>query len=204
MRPLRFSFCLSALLLGSCASTQVRGEGGEPGERSGLDAPPAQIHRSAILVGQRQLDEEAWQPLEDQALVGIEFSSVNASTGLGFEMGLLGSFDDDGEGNEPQIELLALEFFGGFRVQAARGRVRPFVGAGAAATYVDVEADLGFASGSDNAIALGGYMHGGINFEVSRDLDLVFEVRQRIGQDIDFSGVELDLDYLTFAVGLSF
>lgn len=137
-------------------------------------------------------------------MAGIEFSSVGGNSGVGFEVGLLGSFDEEGGAGEPQIDLLALEFFGGFRVQAPDGKLRPFVGAGAAATYVDVEADLGFASGSDNAIALGGYMHGGLNVEVSRDLDLVFEIRQRVGQDIDFSGVELDLDYLTFAVGLSF
>ena len=198
MSLFRIAFAVAALLCASCASPEIRRNGRPARPRAKSEKP---IDRTAILVGQRQLDEDVWQPVENQPSIGIEFSSISASTGTGFEVGL-GASRDDAMVGATKVDVTMLEFFGGLRVQRPHGTVRPFAGLGGVATYVDAE--IGFAPEANAAISLGGYVHGGIHFEISEDVDLVLEVRKRVGEDVDLSGAEIDIDYLTFAAGLSF
>ncbi len=134
----------------------------------------------------------------------IEVSRINVNTGNGYEFGMIASYDDQDLLSDADVDMLVLDAFAGFRVQRPQGQLRPFVGIGAVLTYVDVGSDLGFAPDSEQNAAFGGYVHGGINFEIARDLDLVIEARQRVGQDLDFNQTDLDLDNLTFAIGMSF
>ncbi len=203
MSSLRLAFSLAALALASCAAPQTRGSGAPPRGDANYDTPPASINRSAILVGQRQLDEDTWDPLDEQLHFGLEISHISAASSMGDEFGVTGSFDDI-EDSGAEIEVRVFEFYGGFRFQSATGKARPFFGLGGSLTYAEVEADLGFVSGADDDIAFGGYIHGGLNLEISRDMDLVFDVRKRIGNDLDFTGIEADIDFLTFSVGVSF
>ena len=207
----RFALPLAALLLASCTSprqasvppARVQGAGTPEKPAAGYDAPPMYVNRSALLVGHRGLEKDTWAPLENQRMAAIEISRLNARTGTGFEFGMSGSQDSETVGIR-ELEMFLLEFSAGFRVQMTEARLRPFVGLGGAVTYADVDLDSSFGSDSESGLALGGYVHGGIHFEIVRDMDLVLEVRQRVGQDVDLNGSELDLDYLTIAVGVAF
>lgn len=208
MSLLRIALPAVATSLAACATSAVspmpQGSNQPPRSSASYDAPPLHVNRSAVLVGQRRLDEDVWEPLDQQFMAAIEVSRVNAYSGNGYEFGLIGSYDDQDVLSDADVDMLVLDLFAGFRVQKPQGTIRPFIAFGGAITYVDVGADLGFASGSEQTATFGGYVHGGINLEIARDLDLVFEVRQRVGQDADFNGTEVDIDNITFAIGMAF
>lgn len=186
------------LLISLCAlaSCQALNQQAEPEQNE-------RIRKTTLLVGQRQLKEDAWSPVEDHLLIGAEVSSISRETKRGSEFGIAASFDSETEGSA-DIDARLLELYLGGRFQAVEGNARPFISAGGVVTYSKTDASIGFLSGSADDTSLGFYVHGGVSVSLSDTLEVVFDLRRRFGPDADFNGVDVDIDYFTFAVGLSF
>ncbi|MEM8711750.1 MAG: hypothetical protein AAGG01_12415 [Planctomycetota bacterium] len=173
-----------------------------------LSQPPASspddhVQRTTLLVGQRMLKEDSFSPVEDQLLVAAEYSSVSRESSLGPEVGLTASFDSETVGSV-DFDARVLEAYFGGRFQKLDGPTRPFIGLGGAITFTELDASSSFGSGSTDDTTFGFYVHGGVSVSASETLEIVFDVRRRFGSDADFEGVDVDIDYFTFAVGLSF
>ncbi|QDV07330.1 hypothetical protein Poly30_28540 [Planctomycetes bacterium Poly30] len=164
---------------------------------------PDRISKTTVLVGQRQLEESEWAPVEDQFLLGAEYSSISTQANFGPEFGFNGSYASEDLGGLT-LDATLLEAYLGGRIQSTTGNARPFFGAGGVLTYGEIELSNGFSSASADDTVLGFYLHGGLSVRASESLEIVFDVRKRFGSDAEIEGVEIDVDYLTFAIGFSF
>ena len=213
MRPL---LLFAALLLAACAAVpnrpQDRPTTATPPQATAQSAPagtapagPAQAaapapqrdNRLTFYLGQRQLDEDDYAPVDQQALFGLEFTHEKADSAVGFELGLMGSADS---ATLLGVDVTAStgEVYGGVRKTFGSGSVRPYIGGGLA--YVTEVFDVTVVDESDGSIA--GYAHGGVNFDVTPGFFLGFDVRGLFGSDITLFGFDTDADYLQFALTL--
>ncbi|MEO1699845.1 MAG: outer membrane beta-barrel protein [Planctomycetota bacterium] len=186
---------LPLLLLTACSSPTM----------SSQDAPLSEPWaRTALLVGQRQLDDTEWDPVEDQFYVAIQHASIPAGQTAGHEFGVSASFGS-GDALGLDFDSRIVEAFGGLRVEPeSQGKLRPFFGAGLSLAYGEVEASGPGGSATIDDTVFGFYLHGGASIELSETTDLVLDVRYRTGQDAEFEGFDVDADFLVLAVGLAF
>lgn len=157
--------------------------------------------RVSLYVGVRSLDEDDYEPIEDQATFGLEFSDDRrGSRMLGWEIGFMLSGDDRSAGGA-DVEGTTAEVYGGLHESFGTGTVRPYLGGGVSfiASKVDI---AGVGEDTDSSYAL--YMHGGVAFDVNSSLLLGIDFRLLFGSDMDIAGVETDADYGQAAVFLGF
>ena len=173
---------------------------------AGCAAAPAPIqsatreNRISIYLGQRNLDEDDWEPVEEQATFGLEFSRETAGSPVGFEIGLMGSADEADFGGA-DVEGTTGELYGGLRKTFGGDVVRPYVGGGIA--FITAEAEIS-GVGSDDDSSPAGYLHGGIDFDVTDSFFLGIDLRFLFASDIEIAGFETDADYVQFALVLGF
>lgn len=179
--------CALALSLTSCAAVQAV----DP-----APAPPAErANRFSIYLGRRQLDSDAYEPVDDQPALGLEYVRESPGSALGFEAGWFASRSlkqqsgTEIEGHSSEIFLGAQKSFG---LQA----VHPYLGMGVSiiATRLDVRGS------SDDGASLGYYAHGGIRFDVSSSLYLGLDLRTLYGSDIEYDAGTVDGDYVQWAL----
>ena len=183
----------SALLAAGCAGTFH-----DPGSRV------------AFQAGVRQLDEDDWEPLENQTLIGVEGVVLDRDTGLGGELGFDYSWDDDDAiafGLPFEFEGEVWTLYGGLRQTFFVGeRLQPYVAFGAALARAEIEASTGGASASDDDTTVGLYVRGGADVFVTDTFFLGVDLRYLLGTEVEFEGVEGDVDGLVLAgrLGWSF
>ena len=161
---------------------------------------PEDAMRVAVLVGGRVLDDDV-EPLDEQPMVGLEIDSMATDPAWRYELGLSYSTDDDTEGGS-DAELSMWEAYAGVRwLVLGPRRLRPYVGGGFsfAVTELDVS---GVGTPSDQSI--GGYLHGGVTYDLTRHVFVGIDVRARLGQDFRLDSVELDGFQQQAAVVLGF
>ena len=195
------------LLLGltSCASTSYGPD--QRGPRS-FDEDGGSSDRSSrrftVLLGQRSLEEDDFAPVEDQPMLGFEFSDGGTDDGLvGFEIGITGSSDSDevNLGGGPQdVDGSVGELYAGVRKEFPGSAINPFVGLGLAATRAEVE----FGGNSEDDTTYGVYLHGGLIFPLSDAFSIVADLRARFGEDYKIAGVDGEGDFFAVAVGVAF
>ncbi len=178
--------------LASCASI--------PGSRPDESADAASANRLALYLGMRGLDEEDYEPVENQFTMGLEFVHEPVGSAIGWEIGLLGS-RDEGEQSGFDVEGRTGELYGGIRKSFPTENVRPYVGAGLA--YIDSEFEVS-GVGSDDDASIAGYLHGGVQFDLSESFFLGIDVRYLLGSDLEIVGVDTDADYQQYALVLGF
>jgi hypothetical protein len=192
---------LATLLLGSslaaCAAVPSSGIPDQQG--SAAEANP-RSNRVSIYLGQRSLDEDDYQPVEDQGTIGVEFSQELPDSVIGWEVGLTGSGDGD-EILGIDIAAATAELYGGVRKSFGSDSVRPYIGAGLSVISVAVDTDV---SAEEDDGSLGLYAHGGVNFQISPLFSLGVDLRGLFGSDIHLSGVDTDADYVQFALVAGF
>jgi len=197
----QFARSLPLFVLAACAST---GPGQEPYAASGA------VQRAALYVGQRSLDEGDWEPVEDQATLGLEYSREDPAAPVGWELGLFASQDDADErfaGIDFEVDGRTTELYGGVRKTfGSESRVRPYVGGGLSLidARIEVKALGDTEDGDDDSIA--GYLHGGLLFDLTESGYAGVDLRILVGSDIEIDGVEGDADYeqLALVVGFAF
>ena len=176
--------------LASCAAVAPAGPGPA--------APPPYENRFALYLGQRSLDEDDWEPVEDQLTLGFDYSHEAAGSAIGFEVGLFASGDDE-EVAGADVEGPTLELSAGIRKTFAEGsRIRPYLGAGVA--VINAEAEVG---GSDDDTSLAGYAHGGLGYQISDTFVIGVDLRVLFGSDLEIAGVDTDADYGQLALVLA-
>lgn len=183
--------------LGACAVSPSNEALVAAAESHWSDERPNHI---AILLGQRSLDEDDYEPVEDQIVFGFEFWREHADDVVGWEAGLQGS-GDDGEIAGFDVEGSTGELYGGVRKSFGTGAIRPYVAAGLSVIRSEVEVD-GF--GSDDDTSLGLYAHGGVLFAVTPTFHVGLDLRGLFGSGMEIGGVDTDADYGQLALVLGF
>lgn len=206
MRPTNRLAALSTALLlslpfASCAATAY-GPGGQ-GDDAFYSEPSSR--RFTVLLGQRSLEEDDFAPVEDQPMLGFEFSDGGTDDGLvGFEIGVTGSSESDdvflgGPGTE-EVEGSVGELYAGVRKEFLGSAVNPFLGIGLSASRAEVEVG----GNSEDDTAYGIYVHGGVVFPLSDAFALVADARARFGEDYRIANVDGEGDFFAIALGISF
>lgn len=164
--------------------------------------PKVRESRISVYLGQRNMnDEDFYAPLDEQAVFGLEYSREPAGGSIGFEVGIMGSADEE---TISGVDTTASngELYGGIHKTFGTEVVRPYVGAGLSFINSNIEF-AGF--GDDDDSSLAAYVHGGLGVHFSDTISLGFDLRFLFGSDIQFEGfVESDADYGQFALVLAF
>jgi hypothetical protein len=163
-----------------------------------------------FILGLRLLDEEFWQPVDDQLSIGVNVDWGSVGDPIRLAAGLHYSEDKEigpGPGlfgflstvTEAKGSILEVSF-GIEKIWInRRSSVRPYIGGGLAWVNADYEVVRTGIRASDSSA--GYYVHGGIFWatrphgpEVS--FNYGFELRMVGGTDIDLGGLSADADYL--------
>ena len=158
-----------------------------------------------VLLGGRGLDNDAWDPVDDQFTFGVDFVARGLAGDLfGLEFGTLWSFDESGP-----VDFAVGELYAGARLTFVDDddpsqRVVPYVSGGG--TLIGADIQQGNLSSEDESTA-GYYLRAGLDFRVSPEFGIGLDYRHVGGTDTDleFAGIGTsggDLDY--DQVGLTF
>lgn len=157
-------------------------------------------NRISLYVGQRDLDEDDHAPVDEQGTIGLEYSHESPASPLGFELGLMGSSDDDKPGGV-KVKGSTGELYGGLKLTFGDDVLRPYVGAGA--SWIRFKGEVA-GTGSDDDGSIAGYVHGGLAVHATDQLVFGLDLRALFGSDITIFGVDTDADYEQLAVFAGF
>jgi len=190
---MKLTHCLALSSLAACAAVSQ-------------DIPPrdpslGRDNHISIYLGQRNLDEDDWEPVEEQPMFGIEYAHETYGSAVGFEVGIMGSKDDDEVGGV-DVEGRTGELYGGIRKTFGEDVVRPCLGAGL--SVIKAKAEVGSQDDDDSAAAV--YAHGGISFFLSESFFIGLDLRILFSGDLEIAGSDVDADYgqLAFLMGFGF
>lgn len=148
----------------------------------------------AVYLGARSLDQSDYEPLDDQALFGVEYALERSGESFGFEAALLGSYDDVGLfGTTREASTAEVSF--GLRKTFGQETVRPRLGAGI--SFIGATIEGGGSRDDDSSLA--GYAHGGLGVRMSDAVELGFDFRVLFGSELRLEGQDTDADYSQFA-----
>jgi opacity protein-like surface antigen len=170
---------------------------------------PDRPTRVGLYLGQRNLDEDDYEPVDEQVMLGLEFVHEAADSVVGWEFGLAGSADEETVqilGEDVDVEATTGEVYAGIRKSIGSGRFRPYIGGGVAyiQSELEVSTPLGSADVDDGSIA--GYLHVGVSFDLTPGFFIGVDLRALLGSDVDYEGFESDADYeqLALTIGGAF
>jgi opacity protein-like surface antigen len=138
-----------------------------------------------FFIGQKSLDSDDWEPVEDQVEFGAVMSFGQDNWPVHIAVDILAS------GDEEKVQNITLtgstfEVAVGVRKIWKKGRVLPYLGAGVAGIGAGVKADDGFVSVDADDAALGFWAGGGVFWRLGNHFNL--------GLDVRYSNAEVDLD----------
>jgi len=153
-----------------------------------------------FVYGQRSLDQDFWDPTDDQTVVGgtLDFGGKNwpvhiaagyyrsQDDGTLNTFPILGSVDLDAEVSEWSL--------GVHKVWKA-GMVRPYVGGGLSFVSADADVDSVLGSTSDDDDSTGVYVQGGVFWRLGEWFNLGFDARLLEGTDLTLFDQDGDADY---------
>lgn len=189
---MKLALCLATLLLVSCAAVQS----GAPPAASA--SPAVRENHISFYLGQRNLDEDDWSPVDEQVTLGVEFSQQKPGDMVGWEVGLMGSNDKDHIAGT-DVEVSTGEVYGGLRKTFGTGSFRPYIGGGL--SFIHLDADV-TGIGDDDDSSAAGYVHGGVAFALSESFFLGLDLRVLFGSDLEIAGFDTDADYGQLALVL--
>ncbi len=182
-------------LLSSCSAL-----GPSPQSKS-----PAGVSNMTVLVGQRFLDEDDWEPLEEPVAFAVEFDRYGRFDPAGFEFGFSYA-EDSGNVGAIDVDSQIWELYGGVRktFSLAEDRLHPYLSAGASWSNAEVDASLGGLSTDIDDDALGFYLRGGVYYTFGGGLNLGIDYRKLLGADYDAQGESADGDFDQFSLSLGY
>jgi len=175
-----------------------------------------------VMLGERQLDDDEWDPVEDQLAVGLAFDARNSSTGHGFEIGTTYSQDDDDDG-PVDVDGNVFEIYGGYRYtfnldfdhdghdahdddlddDDFDDRLHPYLGAGGSLLRAEVEVDGPGGDDSDDDFSPAAYIRAGVGYDLSEEFRLGLDYRHLFLSDVDIGSID-DVDFDMFMLTLGF
>jgi hypothetical protein len=183
------------VLLSSCSAL-----GPSPQSKS-----PAGVSNMTVLVGQRFLDEDDWEPVEEPLAVSVEFDHYGRFDPAGFEIGFSYA-EDSGDVGPVEIDSQIWELYGGVRktFSLAEDRLHPYISAGMSWSNAEVDASAGGLSSNIDDDALGFYLRGGVYYTFGGGLNLGLDYRKLLGADFDAEGASADGDFDQFSLSLGY
>jgi len=173
-----------------------------PAMRAGDNLNTAEkSNRVSVYLGGRSLDEDDYDPVDRQGVLGIEFARETPGSGIGWEVGVFASAkEDDVAGID--VEGSTREIYAGLRKSFGDQIIRPVIGVGAALINSKIDGN----GQDDDDSSLAAYAHVGIGADVSPSVTLGLDLRFLFGSDLELGGVDTDADYgqLAFFVGFAF
>ncbi len=178
-----------------------------------IAAPPRQdledslIRQVNLVFGTRELEDPAWEGVDQPTTMGIDCTQGYGSRWL-FPEGGFHYADDEGSatdanGSPVRANLDLFEISAGVLAQWPRDGswVRPYLGTGAAMVHVDADiADNGVRGEDDDVF--GFYWKAGLLVSVSLDSHMGLEVRGFEGGTVTTELAESDIDSVQFALVL--
>ncbi len=179
-------------------------------QRAHGDRVDYRLEQLNVVLGVRSFDASAWEPQEDQGLVGLDFAEFANLGNVWLEGGIHHSFDEEDEtppgGTALELETETLELSAGLHAGLPLGRFQPYAGAGLSFLFVELERiDQGVVVEDDDSTP-GGYAKIGLLFAVAPGAHVGVEYRRFEGGDVSRGGTELDTSSGTLALvfGASF
>jgi hypothetical protein len=179
----------------------------EPSGGPGFAEPRSSLN---FLIGARFLDEDQYRPVEDQGVFGLEYAWLPIAGFVGLELGgSLSATEEDVDilGSTFTASGAMAEIYIGGRVEADLGvlPLRVYAGAGPTLLFAAFELENSGSVVDTNDASTGIYAHAGVALDVEGFL-LGIDIRGVGGTDVEFYGVERDIDYVQGALllGISF
>lgn len=194
---MKLSILLALAPLASCTVV--------PSAQRETPIPGRPSHQVAIYLGERDLDDVDYAPSDDQTTVGVEYSSQTPGYPVGFEVGILSSYEGDDDGSGDDFDVGVFEAFGGVRKTWGAQNIRPYLAGGVSLIAVSVENDSLGVDDDDDDGSLAGYVRGGVMFFISELVYVALDARAVFGSDIDIRSTTIeDADYEQISVMLGF
>jgi len=151
----------------------------------------------SLLLGERWLGHDDWDPVDDQFLIGVGFDTPITAIPAEFEANIFRSKDESGD-----VEGITREISAGLRKTFALSepKIHPYVGAGLA--MIRGEVDAPGADDHDTSLAL--YLHGGAGYDISPEWQVGLDLRFLFASDIELNGHNGDADYTQLAFFVSY
>ena len=171
-------------------------------------APALAEGNANFLIGVRQLDEDLWDPLDQQVVGGGTVDFGGADWPIHLETGFYGSSDKEDDdslllGAEVTVNVAEF-FFGVNKTWEPGGNIRPYVGGGLASAAADVEIDTSIGDVDDDDSSLGAYVHGGVFWRLGKRFNIGFDARVLTGTDLTLFDEDFDVDYFQGGLVLGF
>lgn len=153
-------------------------------------------------MGGRYMGSSSFDGLSDQFLSTVDVDVTPRRWPIGFEGSFSGSFDDrDYHGICCYGESAYVSDFAfGLRKTAYLRGFRPYIGAGAAWVYADIDRWFGNLFVHDEESSWGWYAHAGCSYRWPQGMNVGVDFRWTFGTDADFFGGDGDLDSWQFSL----
>jgi len=136
-----------------------------------------------VFFGQKNLDKDDWEPVEEQSEFGIEVDFRKKDWPVNIAIDVLVSSDDqsiiDPFFGQVDLEGKTKEFNIGIRkIWDEHSSVRPFIGGGLSYIRAEAEATIpGLGSASDSDTGVGIWLGGGVYFTLGEHFNLGVELK---------------------------
>ena len=166
-------------------------------------ATPALAEGNAnFVLGLRWLDEDDWEPVEEQGVFGVTVDFGKNDWPVNLAAGLMISGKEEDVGALDLTGTISELSFGVLKTweKGSDGKTRPFFGGGLSFLSAEIEIDGpgGSVSEDDNSGAI--YAQGGVYWRIGSRFNIGGDVRVLFGSDLEALGIEGDADY--FQLGL--
>ena len=163
---------------------------------SGALASAGAVH---VFLGQKFLDEDDWEPIENQFELGIDAALGGDDWPVWINVGLFGSNAEDDLTVDEEVEATTTELTLGINKTWTGQQFHPYVAGGLAFVNTEVEFrdDFGSVEEDDSAVGLylqgGGYWRLGSSFNLGGMLRFTAADVDVFGEDFSGGGVHLGL-----------
>jgi hypothetical protein len=162
---------------------------------------PDRPTRVSLLVGQRNFDEDDYEPVDEQVMAGIEFVHEARESVIGWEFGLAGSAtEEDDVLFGADVEAKTGEIYAGIRKSIGTGMVRPYIGGGIAYIHSELELSGPMVSESVDDGSFAGYAHVGVSLGLTSAFFVGVDARLLFASDLDYEDFDSDADYVQLAL----
>lgn len=168
------------------------------------------LHDINILGGSRMLDQSEWEPVDNQAMVGIEIDTYKPRSGIGAELGFQYARDDGETTIQNQgtadVKGRNYEFYAGARktFPLFDDHLFPYLAMGIAYVLTDFDVSLPSGSASDSDGSFGVYIRGGAYYNFAENWHVGIDLRRLIGTEVNLLDVQSDADYFQVAMFVGF
>jgi hypothetical protein len=191
MKSLALPSSLVALLFASCAGAPNRAQEMTTADRS---------NRVSLYFGGRQLDDDDYEPVDEQFTYGIEYVREPAGSVIGFEVGAMGSESREHESGF-DVKGRTGEIYAGLHKTLGHDVIRGQFGAGV--SYIQSKIDIE-GIGDDDDTSFAGYVHGGITADLGTTAYIGLDLRFLFASDMTLGGANTDANYGQLALMLGF